>query len=225
MPRVARFVCPGVPHHVTQRGNRRGQVFFSDADYRTYLAWLHFDARRYDVELLAYCLMSNHVHLVVVPRASNGLERALRHLHMRYAQRLNSQKRWKGHVWQGRYFSAPLDEPHFWAAIRYVERNPVRAGLVVRAEDYPWSSAPAHCEPRQDPLLSQDPVWIEKMNGVANWASWIATDDDSAAIERIRRFTGQGLPCGSRQFVETLEMRTGRSLMRRPSGRPRTLTK
>ena len=153
MPRAARFVLPGVPHHVTQRGNRRGQVFFSDADRRAYLAWLHADAQRHGLEVLAYCLMSNHVHLVVVPAGPRSMEHALRHLHMRYAQRLNRMKGWKGHLWQGRYFSAPLDEPYFWTAIRYVERNPVRAGLVARAEDFPWSSARAHCESAWDPLL------------------------------------------------------------------------
>ncbi len=147
MPRAARFVLSGVPHHITQRGNRRCQVFFSDADRRTYLAWLQSDAKHHGLEVLAYCLMTNHVHLVAVPAGPHSMERALRHLHMRYAQRINRMKDWKGHVWQGRYFSAALDESYFWAAIRYVEQNPVRAGLVSRAEDYPWSSARAHSEP------------------------------------------------------------------------------
>ena len=225
MPRAARLVCPGVPHHVTQRGNRRGQVFFSDADYRTYLAWLHFDIKRYDAEVLAYCLMPNHVHFVVVPNDSRSIEYVLRHLHMRYAQRANRQNGWTGHFWQARYFSSPLDEPHFWAALRYVELNPVRAGLCARAEDYAWSSAHAHCNARSDPVLSHDSKWRCKLGAIDDWSSWLASGDDQSAVERIRKTTASGQACGSQQFVELLQSRTGRNLERRPSGRPRRATK
>ena len=127
MPRLARTVFAGVPHHVTQRGNRREDVFFNDDHRNQYLEWLVEYCQRYHVEALAYCLMSNHVHLVMIPESEAGLQQVLKPLHMRYAQRLNRERDWKGHVWQGRYFSSPLDERYTWEAIRYVERNPVRA--------------------------------------------------------------------------------------------------
>jgi putative transposase len=119
MPRGPRIVFPGLPHHVVQRGNRRCDVFYSDADRTTYLDWLAEYCLSRGVKVLAYCLMTNHVHLVVVPEREDALERALQPLHMRYAQRINRARRWSGHVWQGRFFSAVLDESYLWAALRY----------------------------------------------------------------------------------------------------------
>jgi putative transposase len=145
MPRLARTVFADVPHHVTQRGNRKENVFFVYNDYRTYLEWLGQYSQEYGVEILAYCLMTNHVHLIVIPRKTDSLEKTFKPLHMRYAQWINRRKGWKGHLWQGRYFSSPLDEHYMWASIRYAELNPVRARMVDRAEDYSWSSAAAHC--------------------------------------------------------------------------------
>jgi putative transposase len=158
MPRVARSVFAGVAHHVTQRGNRRENVFFSDEDRRTYLAWLREYCLKHDVQVLAYCLMPNHVHLILIPQRESGLERVLKPLHMRYAQRVNRKRGWKGHLWQGRYFSSALDEAYLWAALRYVERNPVRAKLAIEAENYRWSSAAAHCKMRADELLDQGSI-------------------------------------------------------------------
>ncbi|HEU0226081.1 MAG TPA: transposase [Steroidobacteraceae bacterium] len=220
MPRHARFVHPGAPHHVTQRGNRREQVFFTEADRRAYLRWLRKYADTYGVEVLAYCLMNNHVHLVAVPANKDSLQRTLRHLHMRYAQSLNRRKDWKGHVWQGRYFASVLDEPHFWAAIRYVERNPVRAGLVGRAEDYRWSSARAHCGLCSDSVLSLNNQWQHQFAGISDWSAWLAAGDDLRGINELRASTSKGLPCGSRQFVDSLEAAAGRALRPRPRGRP-----
>jgi putative transposase len=221
MPRVARFVCPNVPHHVTQRGNRRGHVFFGDADFRTYLAWLCLDARRFGMEVLAYCLMSNHVHLVAVPKQRDSLSRTLQHMHLRYAQRVNRAHRWSGHVWQGRYFSAPLDEGYFWNAVRYVELNPVRAGLVNLADQYPWSSARAHCEGSRDPLLTVDPTWTGLISAIGDWSSWLGVGLQAAELDILRRHTRRGLPCGTPGFVRSLEVRAGRPLTWRPQGRPR----
>lgn len=129
-------MCAGVPHHITQRGNRREDVFFTDEDRETYLAWLKDYADQHAVDILAYCLMTNHIHLIAVPADEDGLQRVLKPLHMRYAQRVNRSRGWKGHVWQGRYFSSALDEDYLWAAVRYVERNPVRARMVRKAENY-----------------------------------------------------------------------------------------
>lgn len=145
MSRVARIVVPGFAHHVTQRGNRRADVFETDEDRHAYLRFLTQYADKHGLSVWAYCLMTNHVHLVVVPEREDSLAKALRDAHTVYAMRFNTRTRLSGHVWQGRFYSCPMDETHLWTAVRYVERNPVRAGLVSRAEDYPWSSAPAHC--------------------------------------------------------------------------------
>jgi len=130
MPRLAHSVFAQVPHHITQRGNRRDPVFFTDEDRHAYLDWLSEYAGKNAREVLAYCLMTNHIHLVAVPRTEDSLQRARKPLHMRYAQRINRSHGWKGHLWQEQFFSSALDETYFWVAIRYVERNPVRARMV-----------------------------------------------------------------------------------------------
>ena len=156
MPRVARTVFAGLPHHVTQRGNRREDVFFTDDDRRTCLAWLKAYCDEHAVAILAYCLMTNHVHLIAVPDSEDGLHRALKPLHTRYAQRINRSRGWHGHVWQGRFFSSPLDEPYLWAALRYVERNPVRARMVRRAETYAQRCRPLRAARRRGADASPD---------------------------------------------------------------------
>ena len=221
MPRVARSVFAGVPHHVTQRGNRREKVFFSDEDRRLYLAWLGEYCRRHDVAILAYCLMDNHVHLVLVPERADGLERALKPLHMRYAQHVNRRRGWKGHLWQGRYFASALDEPYLWAALRYVERNPVRAKRVRRAEAYRWSSAAAHCNLRSDELLTKAPFWLKQFAAPGDWSAWLAEGDRAEEIDRLRRDADKGLPCGSDRFIGKLERLAGHPLRYRPRGRPK----
>lgn len=222
MPRMARTICPRTPHHVTQRGNRREDVFFTDADRLAYLKWLTEYAEKHQVDVLAYCLMTNHVHLVVVPATEDALHRALKPLHMRYAQRINRRKRWKGHLWQGRFFSSALDEGYLWAAIRYVERNPVRAKMVRRAENYAWSSAAAHAGLLQeDTVLTGKLNWRRQFASIGNWAAWLAEGDNPEQLELIRRNIDKGLPCGSASFVRRLEKLLGRDLAFRPPGRPR----
>ena len=201
MGRLARVVLAGIPHHVTQRGNRREDVFRSDADRRAYLALLEKYQRRHGLEILAYCLMSNHVHFAIVPRLAEALGRTFRDLHTAYAGAWNVAHGISGHLWQGRFFSCPLDDVHLWAAVRYVERNPVRAGLVGRAEDYPWSSAPAHCGLRQDGLLAQN---FPPAGAVADWRTWLETEDQQQTAA-VRRQTRTGRPCGDEGFVKRLE--------------------
>lgn len=221
MPRHARRVFAGLPHHVVQRGNRREDVFFRDADRATYLDWLNEYCREHGVQVLAYCLMTNHVHIVAVPATEDGLERVFRPLHSRYARRVNRQRDCKGHVWQGRFFSSALDESYLWAAIRYVERNPVRAGMVDSAEVYAWSSAGAHCGFKQDLVLTSDPTWLEVMKSVSDWPSWLRDVDPPAQLSDLRQRFRQGLPCGSDSFVRGLGLRVGQPLAARPQGRPR----
>ena len=221
MPRLARLVFGGVPYHVTQRGNRQGLVFFTDDDRKSYLGLLKDYAAKHSIEVLAYCLMTNHVHLVLVPDNGPDLHRALKPVHMRHAQRINRLHGWKGHLWQGRYFSSALDDAYLWAAIRYVERNPVRAGIVNRAEQYCWSSAAAHCGLAGDPLLTSSDVWRLRLAQIRDWTSWLGAGDDEPSLKVLRQNVNKGLPCGAPKFVERLESATGRNLAARPQGRPR----
>jgi len=213
MPRIARVVAPGLPHHVTQRGNRRADVFFDKPDRRRYLSLLAAYAERHGVAIWAYCLMSNHVHFVAVPAEGESLGRTYRDTHQAYAAWLNRKMGQSGHLWQGRFFSCVLDDPHLWAAARYVERNPVRAGLVTRAEDWPWSSAAAHCGRREDPLLSP----IEMPWPVPDWSAYLR-DEDEAETTAIRRQTCTGRPWGGDGFIKTLESSLGRILHPRKRG-------
>ncbi len=144
MGRIARVVIPGVWHHITQRGNRRQTVFFRDSDRKQYLDLLRRYCARYGVKVTGYCLMTNHVHVLAVPLSQASLARAFGRAHNDYSRWLNVARGDTGHLWQSRYYSCPMDDDHQWAALRYVELNPVRAGLVAAAEDWVWSSAAAH---------------------------------------------------------------------------------
>jgi putative transposase len=221
MPRLSRTVFAGVPHHITQRGNRREDIFFTEEDREAYLSWLKEYCEKFGVEILAYCLMTNHIHLVAVPSADDGLQRVLKPLHMRYAQRINRSRGWKGHLWQGRFFSSPLDEAYLWAAVRYVERNPVRAGMVSRAEDYRWSSAAAHCGKQLDSLLNPVSGLSRKFSEIEDWSAWLAEGDETEELQMLRRNVEKGLPCGSDGFVQKLGRQVGRFLKYRPQGRPK----
>jgi len=219
MPRMPRVVIPAVPHHVTQRGNRREAVFFADLDRQKYVQLLLEHSASGGLTTLAYCLMTNHVHLVCVPRQAASLAGALGPVNLRYAQHVNRTQRLTGRLWQGRFFSCALDDPHLWAAIRYVERNPVRAGLVARAEDYPWSSAAAHCGLRRDPLLAPLPDGVGPPTG--QWSDWLTDPDDPKALATLRLNTGTGRPAGDKGFVAKLEAMVGRTLWPKPVGRPK----
>lgn len=144
MARLARVIAVGIPHHVTQRGNARQFILASEAERLVYLDLLRQYSCLHQLSVLGYCLMSNHIHLIVIPRQTEALAMALKHTHGRYAAYWNVRHKSCGHVWQGRYYSCPLDAPHLWAALRYAELNPVRAGLVAHLEAWAWSSAAAH---------------------------------------------------------------------------------
>jgi len=221
MPRLSRAVFAGLPHHITQRGNRRDDVFFTDEDRLAYLEWLQGYCEKHDVDVLAYCLMTNHVHLIALPHTDDGLQKVLKPLHMRYAQRVNRAHGWKGHLWQGRFFSSPLDDAYLWSAVRYVERNPVRVGMVKRAEDYRWSSAAAHCGLRDDAVLADRLLRNQEVVTTAAWADWLSVEEETGRLDMLRKHVEKGLPCGSESFVERLGNQIGRILERRPQGRPR----
>jgi putative transposase len=223
MPRVARTVFAHHPHHITQRGNRGEDVFFDAEDRAIYLAWLGEYAAKFKVEVVAYCLMTNHIHLILIPTTEDGLQKLLKPLHMRYAQRLNRLRGQQGHVWQGRYFSSVLDNDYFRAALRYIERNPVRAGMVKKAENYEWSSAAGHCALAKDNFLKRQPAWRKTFADINDWSGWLSELDEDEKLLVLRRYTMMGLPCGSEKFIRKIEKRAGRNLRANPIGRPKKL--
>jgi putative transposase len=222
VPRHRRVIFPGVPHHVTQRGNHRERVFRAKGDPEAYLSLLLAYSRRFGIGVIAYCLMPNHVHLVVTPTTPDGVPRALRAVHGQYAQRVHRMHGVNGHLWQGRYFSCALDTPHFLNAVRYVELNPVRAGIIERPESYRWSSAAAHCGRRVDPLL-EPRQRSSLLGGIADWSAWLAKGIEGDCLDRLRRHSRGNLPCGSDAFVAKLENAAGRPLRyRTPGGQKKT---
>ena len=221
MPRQARVVFPNIPHHIIQRGNRREDVFFSDNDRKQYLEWLKEYCKEQKVEILAYCLMTNHIHLIAVPTTEDGLQKVLKPLHMRYAQKINRERGWKGHFWQGRYFSSPLDGEYLLFTTKYIERNPIRVKKVRKAENYKWSSARGHCGTAQDDILTTKMKWLNKYEGIDNWSQWLSIKEEKEKTDLIRRNTEKGIPTGSGRFIRRLEKLAGRVLEYRPIGRPR----
>jgi putative transposase len=215
MARLARVVVPGVPHHVTQRGNRRGPTFFEDADYRLYRDLLGGAASKAKAEIWAYCLMPNHVHVVVTPSDEEGLRRTFGDLHRRYTGWVNARNAWTGHLWQARFSSVPMDENHLAAAVRYVSLNPVRARLVERAEDWPWSSVRAHLSGRDDGVATVAPI-LERTGSFAAFLR--EAFDEGAAFDPLRRAETTGRPLGSDAWVKRLERDLGRPLAPRTRG-------
>jgi putative transposase len=215
MARLARVVAPGVAHHVTQRGNRRQEVFFGDDDYAAYKALLAEHCAAAGVAVWAYCLMPNHVHLILVPPDADGLRRALGETHRRYTRRINFREGWRGYLWQGRFSSFVMDEAHLLTAARYVELNPVRAGLVKQARAWPWSSARAHLKGRDDGLAAVAPL----LELAGDWRAFLRGGLEAAELDAIRRCERTGRPLGSEGFVEELEARLGRRLKKGKPGR------
>jgi len=218
MARQARVVIPDAPHHVTQRGNRRQQTFFRDSDY---LAYLHLAAEAFGeagVEVWAYCLMPNHVHLIAAPGRPEALAQAVGTTHVRYTRQVNLRERWTGYLWQGRFASFPMDEAYLRQCARYVGLNPVRAGLVARAADGPWSSVRAHIDGRPDPLITPSRL-AERLGDEA--ARFFEVDVEEEARRKLRRASSTGRPLGAAAWVKALEASTGRALAPRPIGRPR----
>ena len=218
MARLARIVVPGVPHHITQRGNRRLDTFFGDGDYRAYMALLAEFCADADVAVWAYCLMPNHVHLILVPSDEDGLRAALGETHRRYSRRVNLREGWGGHLWQERFHSFPMDEAHLLAAARYVELNPVRAGLVNRVRQWRWSSARAHLAGEDDGLAQVGPL----LERVPDWSGFLKGGLEKAELKAIRGHERTGRPLGDATFIGRLEAVTGRILApRKPGRKPR----
>ena len=219
MARFARIVAPGYSHHVTQRGNRRQQTFFNDEDYAAYIELLAEHCRAHEVRIWGWCLMPNHVHLIAVPRREDGLRLAIGKTHRHYSRRVNFREGWRGHLWQDRFASCPMDKAHLWQAAHYVDLNPVRAGLVRHAEDWPWSSARARIRGDQDPLLDARCPLHAGAREVSSWKQFLATALEVEQIERLRLHERTGRPLGSRQFVKRVGQIVGRDLIPKKAGR------
>jgi putative transposase len=220
MPRPHRILVADVPLHITQRGNYGQRVFFRDEDRRLYLALLAEFLPHYGVSLQGYCLMSNHVHLVATPHNDKGLSRALQRIQSDYSRATHVRLRRTGHLWQARFYSTAMDEEHFWAAMLYVEQNPVRAGLAERAELWRWSSAPAHCGGHCDSLL--DLVRWRARFDTSRWQRYLALGAQGGQMDdRIRAATLTGFPLGSEEFRQSIEAQLGRPVSPRKAGRPK----
>lgn len=215
MARLARVVVPGIPHHVTQRGNRRETTFFGEADYRLYRNLLAEASTKAETEVWAYCLMPNHVHLILTPKDPDGLRRTLGDLHRRYTAHINARNRWTGHLWQGRFGSVAMDEDHLIAAVRYVSLNPVRARLVQLAEDWPWSSVRAHLARQDDGVVKVAPV-LDRVDGFAAFLD--EPFDQDAAFAALRRSETTGRPVGRAAWIRRLEQHVARPLAPRRRG-------
>jgi len=214
MARVARVVVPGYPHHITQRGNRRQRTFFSVADYLAYFSLLVEAKIDSEVEFWAYCLMPNHVHFVAVPAHKNSLAELFQGAHRRYTRMVNSRNGWRGHLWQERFHSFVMDEPHLIAAIRYIELNPVRADLCPKPQDWRWSSVHAHLAGKNDALVTVKPM----LQLFRDWSTYLDISEDNEYTDRIRLHTRTGRPAGSPLFLEQLENITGRNLKKLKPG-------
>jgi putative transposase len=215
MARLPRLVLPGYPYHVTQRGNRRQQTFFEDGDYALYRDLLAEAARRAEAQVWCYCLMPNHVHVIVVPSDEDGLRRTFADVHRRYTGFINARHRWTGHLWQGRFGAVVMDEEHLAHAMRYVSLNPVRARLVDKAEDWEWSSVRAHLAEEDDELVRVAPA-IERYGRFADFLG--SPGDYADAWRALRRSETSGRPLGGADWIAALETRTGRALAAQKRG-------
>ena len=215
MARIARIVIPRYPHHVTQRGNRRQQTFFNQADYQYYFDLLVEAGQKAEVEFWAYCLMPNHVHLVVVPENEDGLAALFKDAHRRYTRHINFRKHWRGHLWQERFHSFVMDENYLLATVRYTELNPVRAGLCEKPEQWKWSSVHAHLAGKDDELIRVSPL----LERISNWEAYLLENATTNDFDIIRQHTKTGRPIQSDQFLSELQILTGNDYRRGKPGR------
>jgi putative transposase len=219
MPRIARVCSVGYLHHITQRGNNKEKVFFDDEDGLLYLDILQRYKNKDGIKILAYCLMGNHVHILVVPGQEMALARAMGGTNLVYTQHVNRKYHRSGRLWQNRFFSSVVEEePYLWAVMRYMEQNPVRAKLVKKAEEYRWSSARAHVLGVEDDVLSRETGIKEKE--IRSYREFIR-EEEAEINAAIRRATSTGRPLGGEGFIKKLEKRLNRDLFPKKGGRPK----
>lgn len=217
MARLPRLVVPGYPHHLTQRGVRSMAVFTSDDDRLSYLSFVAEECKRHGVDVLAWCLMTNHVHFIAVPKAEQSLARAFGEAHRRYTRMKNFAEGVRGYLFQGRFSSSVLDQHHLLAAVRYVELNPVCAGMTKQAGEYVWSSTRFHLGlVKSDPLVADGDL----LGLVSNWEEFLCRDD--GGMESVIAATRTGRPAGDEVFFDKVKAVTGRDMRRKQAGRPKS---
>ena len=214
MARLARVVLPKVAHHVTQRGVRSMNIFFDDEDRIFYLEQVKSFSEEFGFKILSYCLMSNHVHFVVVPDAEESLARGFGAIHRSYSRRINFRENTRGFLFQGRFFSCPLDDRHLSAVLSYVELNPVRAGICKQAKDYSWSSARYYLGLEEENPLIQDRFWFGQ---IKDWEELLQRE--AKEIEILRKHFRTGRPLGDEKFLLEAEKISGRELIPKKAGR------
>jgi putative transposase len=214
MARLARVVIPGLAHHVTQRGNGRQKVFFSDEDYALYLRLITESCKAARVTCLAWCLMPNHLHMILVPSDEDGLRAALSKTNRAYAGIVNARRKVTGHFWQGRYGSVPMDDAHLFEALRYVLMNPVKAKLVQKPEAWRWSSARAYLKNKDDGLTN--PRQMRKV--IDDMRAFLGEKPDTTRLERLLAAETIGRPAAEPDFIKKLEDKTGRTLLAEKRG-------
>ncbi len=203
MPRKPRIILPGIPHHVTQRGNRRQRVFFNDDGYHSYLDYLTASAKAFDFEVWSYCLMPNHIHLLIVPSTIASLRDGMGHLHQTYALAVNRSQGWTGHLWQGRFFSCPVEPNNAAFVARYIELNPLRGKLCTNPREYPWSSAEIACKFSVNGKSGYSPIYAPG----GTWAEYLSYDplkDDEKSLKRLRKSVATGRPFGSDEYIQSI---------------------
>ena len=225
MPRIARAVGIDLPHHITQRGNYRQQIFEDDTNFQKYLSFLQTESMRYKVDILAYCLMPNHVHFIAVPRLPESLGNMFKYVNMKYSQYFNKKKGEHGHLFQGRFFSSIMDERYTIACARYIERNPVRAKMVKNAWLWKWSSSKAHCG-----IEKKDNLAVKKLFSYIDvreyeWMEFIKQEDNPEEVATIKKQTMRGRPIAGSNFTEKLEEKLKRALIVKTKGRPKKIDK
>jgi len=215
MAKFRRLVVPGYPHHVTQRGVRRQTTFFDELDYRRYVRLAAELLPTSSIKILAYCLMPNHIHAVVVPKEETSMATFFGPLHKIYAQHTNLRYGWAGHLWQARYYSVPMNAEHTLTAMRYVELNPLRSGLQRVPQDWPWSSARGNLRLVDDPLIPGRPA----LGIVPDWSAYLSIPEKVSALQQLRLRTNTGRPAGDESFIRRIESLTGRQIQKLPAGR------
>ena len=216
MGRLKRVIIPGCPHHIIQRGNRRQKVFFNNDDKKFYLHLLNYHSKKEKIKIWCYCLMDNHVHFVAVPEKAEHFSKAIGEIHRKYTTAINIRNNWKGRLWQGRYYSYPMDEIHTYRAVRYIERNPVRAKIVKFAENYLWSSAKSHVTGTYDKVLS----YFYLLKDIKDWRCYLRIVETEEERMLFRKHEKTGRPLGSLSFIMKAEKITGRKLRKKKTGRP-----
>lgn len=217
MPRTARASVGGHCYHVINRGNGRMTVFHTEGDYRAFVQLLASTCERVPMRILGYCLMPNHFHLALWPHADGDLSRWMQRLLTRHVRRYHQRHDSNGHIWQGRFKAFPVEQDaHLLTVLRYIERNPVRAGLVARAEEWAWSSARQWSGSHQGPAVHPGPV---DRNG--NWLAWVNKPMTTEEERMIRQSVNRGTPFGSPGWVERVAERLGLEASLRSVGRPR----